>query len=495
MNRIQTDGAPVARKKSFSVPFTDLTPLAPISCGALGKHLHISALLADGEDNAGREGMVSLQEADHALCRLMGAGATGSAGVEYPAIRDVLEMNPIMLSMMMTQLVLSVSGNNARALCRQLEHATEIQTELRNKQVAEYQEQINKVIEQASHASNAALISSLFDWIISGAEVVIGALKIAESLLTADPLALADGCAYFSAGIAGMIKAGAETALALGADKSVCNGIIGAAGMAQNCCEDVALLLDVIQIGRAILSARAVTKAAGEVLESGVGKALINVVANGTETELKVLAQKAGQEVSKVMSEEFVTVLESTVADAGGAATGAVTEAAVYEAEIESEIIRGTSKSFTRNGVAELTKTAIEDALKELMKKGGEVTEEKLRDAILNKLRTGICSAVYKDYYLAHKMLMDTRCYAEALNRISAAVSGVVTAKLEKEIERLGVQQDYIDFVLEQTENNKKVQQKQLNETYQNGVNALRIASEIMDSSCTVLADIAGKLA
>lgn len=94
-----------------------------------------------------------------------------------------------------------------------------------------------------------------------------------------------------------------------------------------------------------------------------------------------------------------------------------------------------------------------------------------------------------------HKALLITRATAGGANRISASIVAATSAKLQREIERLIVQQGYIDFMQNWTEDRKKTQQKRLNEAYQDGANALRIASEIIDNSGTVLANIAGQRA
>ncbi|WP_233621059.1 type III secretion system translocon subunit SctE [Citrobacter braakii] len=483
MSRMQIDGVPAASGKFFLLPLAHVQTFH-IACGALGENLHALALFSDEDKCVKRGGFVSYQEADNALCKLMGAQ---SEGAKRPTVRDVLEMDPMMLSMMMTQLVLNVLSHNANALCQQLERATEVQAELRNKQVAEYQEQINKAIEQADQARKAGIFSAVFDWIISGIEAVVGVLKMVEGVLTADPLVLADGAAYFSAGVVGMVKAGAETALLLGADKSVCNDIIDVAGKVQTACEGVALTLDIMQIGRGISAARAITKSTEEVMDSGVGKVLIDAVAKGAESELKTLAEKAGQEVGQAMGKDFGMVLEREMVEIGDMAI----EAAAHELEAESNMVRNISKSFTRKGVAKLVETAIESAGKDLLNKSEEVVAKKLRDAILQDLRRSIVKNVISD--CTQKALLATRATAGGVNRISASMVAAASAKQQRDIERLIMQQGYIDFMQNWMEDRKKTQQKRLNEAYQDGANALRIASEIIDSSGTVLASIAGQ--
>lgn len=488
MNRMQINGTPFAGDEFFRRPLTARVQPARIACGALGEHFCAPAQFADEDKGMKRRGYVSQQEADKALCKLMGIQSEGD-GTRCAAVRDVLEMDPMMLSIMMTQLVLKACGNSADALCWQLEHVSEVQAVLRDKQVAEYQEQINKAVEQADQVRKAGIASAVFDWIVSSVEAVTGVLKMAEGVLTADPLAITDGAAYFSAGMAGMVKAGAETAEVLGADKSVCDDIINAAGTGQMACEGVALTLDLFQIGRGIRAARAITKATEEILDTGAGKALTDAIAKGTESELKTLAEKAGQEVSRMMSKEAGMALECGMAEVSEIAA----ETAAHELEAESDMVRSISKSFTRKGVGKLVETAIEGAGKDLLKKSEEVVAKKLRDAILKNLHRSIVKTVISDY--THKALLFTRTVTGSVNRISVSAVALANAKLQRDIDHLMAQQGYIDFMQNWTEDRKNTQQKRLNETYQNGVNTLRICSEIIDNSGTVLANIAGKRA
>uniref|UniRef100_UPI0020C437D1 type III secretion system translocon subunit SctE n=1 Tax=Salmonella enterica TaxID=28901 RepID=UPI0020C437D1 len=80
------------------------------------------------------------------------------------------------------------------------------------KQVKEYQEKIQKAIEQDDKARKAGIFGAIFDWITGIFETVIGALKVVEGYLSGNPAEMASGVAYMAEGCAGMDKAGAETA-------------------------------------------------------------------------------------------------------------------------------------------------------------------------------------------------------------------------------------------------------------------------------------------
>ncbi|MDN5451259.1 MAG: secretion system effector C like family protein, partial [Enterobacterales bacterium] len=90
------------------------------------------------------------------------------------------------------------------------------------------------------------------------------------------------------------------------------------------------------------------------------------------------------------------------------------------------------------------------------------------------------------------KALIITRSCVGGANKISLSVVGIRTAELQRTIEKLIVQQGFIDFMQSWTEDRKKTQQKRLNEAYQDGANAMRSASDMIDNCGTVLANIAG---
>lgn len=77
---------------------------------------------------------------------------------------------------------------------------------------------------------------------------MIGALKVVEGFLSGNPAEMASGVAYMAAGCAGMVKAGAETAMMCGADHDTCQAIIDVASKIQVGCEVVAMALDVFRL-------------------------------------------------------------------------------------------------------------------------------------------------------------------------------------------------------------------------------------------------------
>ncbi|EJC8907132.1 pathogenicity island 2 effector protein SseC, partial [Salmonella enterica subsp. enterica serovar Typhimurium] len=65
-------------------------------------------------------------------------------------------------------------------------------------------------------------------------------------------------------------------------------------------------------------------------------------------------------------------------------------------------------------------------------------------------------------------------------------------AKIEKKIDQLITQQRFLDFIMQQTENQKKIEQKRLEELYKGSGAALRDVLDTIDHYSSVQARIAG---
>lgn len=361
MNRIHSNSDSAAGVTALT--HHHLSNVSCVSSGSLGKRQHrVNSTFGDGNAACLLSGKISLQEASNALKQLLDA-VPGNH--KRPSLPDFLQTNPAVLSMLMTTLILSVFGNNAQSLCQQLERATEVQNALRDKQVKEYQEQIQKAIEQEDKARKAGIFGAIFDWITGIFETVIGALKVVEGFLSGNPAEMASGVAYIAAGCAGMVKAGAETAMMCGADHDTCQAIIDVTSKIQFGCEAVALALDVFQIGRAFMATRGLSGAAAKVLDSGFGEEVVERMVGAGEAEIEELAEKFGEEVSESFLKQFEPLEREMVI-----ANEMAEESAEFSREVENNMTRSAGKSFTKEGVKAMAKEAAKEAPKNMRKKG-----------------------------------------------------------------------------------------------------------------------------
>lgn len=482
MNRIYSNSDSAAGVNALS--HHHLSNVSSVSSGSLAKHQRVN--LASGNRRISSAcvgtGKISLMEADGALQQLLNA-VPGNH--KAPPLPDFLQINPALLSMMMTALVLSVFGSNAQLLCQQLERATNVQNDLRNKQVQEYQEQIQKAIEQADKARKAGIFGAIFDWFTGIFETVIGALKVVEGFLSGNGAEMASGVAYMAAGFVGMVKAGAETAMLLGANPDVCKEIISVTGKIQIGCEIAALVLDVFQMGRAFMAARGLTGAAEKVFESGFGEEIAERMAGAGEEEIEALAEEFGNKVSENFSKAFEP-LEREMVDLGEMEE----ESASFSRDVEKNMTRRAGKSFTKDGVKAMAKEAAKEALEKYMQKEEKFLLDDFRKKVLSKIFKKIICALIRDY--SFKSLQAIRCATEGGNQANAGVIKIKKAKLEKKIEQLIAQQQFLEFIMEQTEGQKKMEQKRLQALYKDSGTAVKYTLDTIDSYSSVQARMAG---
>lgn len=481
MNRIHSNSDSAAGVTALT--HHHLSNVSCVSSGSLGKRQHrVNSTFGDGNAACLLSGKISLQEASNALKQLLDA-VPGNH--KRPSLPDFLQTNPAVLSMMMTSLILNVFGNNAQSLCQQLERATEVQNALRNKQVKEYQEQIQKAIEQEDKARKAGIFGAIFDWITGIFETVIGALKVVEGFLSGNPAEMASGVAYMAAGCAGMVKAGAETAMMCGADHDTSQAIIDVTSKIQFGCEAVALALDVFQIGRAFMATRGLSGAAAKVLDSGFGEEVVERMVGAGEAEIEELAEKFGEEVSESFSKQFEP-LEREMAMANEMAE----EAAEFSRNVENNMTRSAGKSFTKEGVKAMAKEAAKEALEKCVQEGGKFLLKKFRNKVLFNMFKKILYALLRD--CSFKGLQAIRCATEGASQMNTGMVNTEKAKIEKKIEQLITQQRFLDFIMQQTENQKKIEQKRLEELYKGSGAALRDVLDTIDHYSSVQARIAG---
>ncbi|HCH9280042.1 TPA: SPI-2 type III secretion system translocon protein SseC [Salmonella enterica] len=454
-----------------------------VSSGSLGKRQHrVNSTFGDGNAACLLSGKISLQEASNALKQLLDA-VPGNH--KRPSLPDFLQTNPAVLSMMMTSLILNVFGNNAQSLCQQLERATEVQNALRNKQVKEYQEQIQKAIEQEDKARKAGIFGAIFDWITGIFETVIGALKVVEGFLSGNPAEMASGVAYMAAGCAGMVKAGAETAMMCGADHDTCQAIIDVTSKIQFGCEAVALALDVFQIGRAFMATRGLSGAAAKVLDSGFGEEMVERMVGAGEAEIEALAEKFGEEVSESFSKQFEPLEREMVSP-----VEMEEESAEFSRNVEKNMTKNAGKSFTKEGVKAMAKEAVKEALEKYAQEGEKFLLKNFRNKVLFNMFKKILYALLRD--CSFKGLQAIRCATEGANQMNTGMVNTEKAKLEKKIEQLITQQRFLDFIMQQTDDQKKIEQKRLEELYKGSGAALRDVLDTIDHYSSVQARIAG---
>ncbi|CNJ24794.1 type III secretion system translocon subunit SctE [Yersinia vastinensis] len=435
---------------------------------------------------------VTQQDAQGALDRLLTSlpHSTSKGENRSHLSLDRLGSTDMQLIMSMAgNLSLGVFSNLCQSIGKQMERATDVQAFLRDKRVAEYQQQIDKAVEQADKAKKAGIFNAVLDWVIGAVEVVYGAFKVAEGVLTGDPVAMASGVAYLAAGTAGLVKAAAETAMLLGASKDKCQQVIDVASKVQLSFECFAMAVDLFQAARAINAARAVSKGAGDVIKAGGGEALTDVVKRGASGEIEQLAGQFGKDVSKQVSRDItMKAMEIEMVEACDMASAAAKQAIKAEMTLVSNI----TKSFTHAGIEQMVSGVTKNLLQEAIKKGVTLTTEELSRQCVKAIMKKSIKTILKDLCTSPLLIMQ-KCSSAAV-QINNGQLAVQSAGLKKEIEKLILDQDFTQFMDEWVERNKQYQLKQLKETSQDAQELLTKLNDNIHQTGMLQVKIAGSL-
>lgn len=215
-----------------------------------------------GMPPAAHERGVSVRDAALALERIMARFDGGAPGPRV-SLPDVERADMEALAMTATVLSLRSFGDTAKATLKALEIATQAEDSLRREQVLQYQQQMDRAVEQADKARKAGVLGVVFDWIIAVAEVVSGLFKMVTGTLTGNPLSVAGGAMDLMAGLAGLVKATANTLALVDPDNAEKHrAAADEAGKVQLSFEIAGAAVDVTSAARNLLVTRVMGKTA-----------------------------------------------------------------------------------------------------------------------------------------------------------------------------------------------------------------------------------------
>ncbi|MEX8814771.1 SPI-2 type III secretion system translocon protein SseC, partial [Salmonella enterica] len=197
------------------------------------------------------------------------------------------------------------------------------------------------------------------------------------------------------------------------------------------------------------------------------------------------LAEKFGEEVSESFSKQFEP-LEREMAMANEMAE----EAAEFSRNVENNMTRSAGKSFTKEGVKAMAKEAAKEALEKCVQEGEKFLLKNFRNKVLFNMFKKILYALLRD--CSFKGLQAIRCATEGASQMNTGMVNTEKAKIEKKIEQLITQQRFLDFIMQQTDDQKKIEQKRLEELYKGSGAALRDVLDTIDHYSSVQARIAG---
>jgi secreted effector protein SseC len=194
--------------------------------------------------------VVTMQAAAKALERVFEQLGASRPHVGLSTLREVEKQPMETLMLAATMLSVQALGDVASAKGKALEIMSDKQERIREREIQELREQMDKAIEQQEKAKKAGIFGAVFDWIVAAVEVVSGVAKIVGGVLTGNPMTVAGGVMDLMAGTAGLVKAVANTlALIDTANADKYKSIAATAGKIQLGFEIVGAVIDINERG------------------------------------------------------------------------------------------------------------------------------------------------------------------------------------------------------------------------------------------------------
>lgn len=227
-----------------------------------------------------KTGKITYQQADEALGRVL----TVFHNTENLTLKNIEKASINDLFLLSSTLSLKIFGDTANSGAKASKLMTDTQTFLRDQNVKAFQEQLAKKIEQSE--KNKWLV--LFDRVVGVAEIAYG------TVLTC--LGQPAGPVYIAAGVAGIVKAIAETAIYFGiGDKEMWQKVANAAFYVQTVLEVGAVVLDLCKARALVTLGRGIMKGTQIILKEMIPQltqaVLKNSIAEGFKA-MKAFAEK-----------------------------------------------------------------------------------------------------------------------------------------------------------------------------------------------------------
>ncbi|KVD74098.1 secretion protein [Burkholderia sp. ABCPW 14] len=448
-------------------------------------------LAADARAPLAAQALVSMNDAAGALGRMLdkfdraSGDKGGASSIGLRAFENV-SMETMLLAT--TLLSTKVLGNTAELKSKALEIMSAKQGEVRQQEIEDYREQIDKAVEQQQKAKKAGIFSVIFDWIVAAVEVVSGVAKMIGGALSGNAMMVAGGAMDLMAGFAGVVKATMNT-LALvdpkNADKY--RQVADVAAKVQLTFEIAGAVVDVTSAARNMLLTRAIPKATSAVLEKGAGEALEQAIKSGGRQAVEKTAQAVGKEVASQVSEQILQGLGKTALDASRQAGKEALQTTVRQLGVNRMLER-----FSREAIEKMVTKAVRKVANEAIDRGVELTAQTLTKTIAMQVKRDVMAAALKASL--SPLLNTTRATVGAASQTTSGVLGIERAKLQREIDQLILDQQWLQMCFAFYKQHKEAQTKDAKELVEKAGQAVEDGGQALRQSAAVQAQIAASM-
>ncbi|MGF6401555.1 secreted effector protein SseC [Pseudomonas frederiksbergensis] len=431
---------------------------------------------------------VSQFEAMQALDRIFSNVPVKGEGGATRTLKG-LEKIP-MDSIMLASALLSgeILGDTAIAKSKALKIMSDKQQEVRQQEVLQYREQMDKGIEQQENVKKAGIAGVIFDWIIAAVEVVSGAAKIVGGVMTGNPMLVAGGAMDLMAGLSGVVKATANTmALIDTANAEKYRAIADAASTVQMGFEIAGALVDITSAARNMLMTKVIPKVASTVLKEGAEQVLMEGIKAGSKAAVEGTAKTIAKEVASQVSTQIAQSLGRTAMEASKTAAKETAGKVLQQIGVNRML-----EKFSQEGIEKLVTKAVKKVGDSAIDQGIEMTAKEVAKAATKEINHEVLKAALKaSTYTAINV---TRSAVGGVNAISAGALAVERAKMQKEISQLILDQQWLQSVFNFYKEEKDVAMKRIGELLEGQAQVAQGGSKTIANAGAVQVQIASAM-
>jgi secreted effector protein SseC len=436
------------------------------------------------------EAQASRQETAKALERLMQSlPKSQSSEPQLKLDLSTIERMP-MESMFFASTLLTnqILGDVAAKKGEALEIMSRKQDSLRQKEVESIREQMAKSVEQQDKAKKAGVFSVVFDWVIAAVEIVTGVAKMVGAAMTGNVMQLAGGAMDFMAGMAGLVKAVANTMALVDPDNAEkYHKIAEKAGIVQMSFEIAGAAIDITSAVRNALVTKMVPKVAGKVLKEGAAQELKTAIKAGCQSELSTLANQIGKKVAAEAGQQIANQL-------GQQAMQQVSNN-VLKKVVQQFGVNKMMEAFSQQAIEKMVTEAVKKVGTQAIRRGSELTAEQITKRVVAEIRKSVVSALKNALVVNANVLMNvTRQSVVGAQNITVGMIDKEKALLQKQIDQLVLDQQWVQGFFQFFEQNKKEGIKKVRELQESQASVMQAGTQMISHIAANQAQMAASM-
>ncbi|WP_414926200.1 type III secretion system translocon subunit SctE [Pseudomonas zeae] len=428
---------------------------------------------------------VSQLDAMKALSRIM---ATVPQKQDGPTPMSLKELEKVpMDSILLASTLLSgeILGSTAFAKSKALAIMTDKQERIRQQEIRDCREEMDKSVAEQDKARKAGIFAAIFDWVIAAVEIVSGVLKIVGGVLTGNALTAVAGAMDLLAGLAGVVKATANTLALIDTDNAEkYREVAKTAGFVQLGFEIAGALVDVSSAARNMLVAKMIPQVTGTVLKSGADVAVVQAVKAGSKSALNQAAQTVGKEVAAQVAAQLASKL-------GAGASKALTKSAV-EASIRHFGVNQLLKQLSQQSIEKMVTSAVKNVGQKAIEKGVTLSAKELSKQAVKAVWTEVIKTVAKSStYIG---IQSARAGLVTAKEVHSGVLNIEKANLTKEIQELMLDQQWLQALFALYKSEKEAALKRMGELVEGQSQVMEDGSKAIANAGAVQVQIAAAM-